>query len=427
MSPSASRYRLLGDAGVYPYGTSLTDGNTEDPDAVFGSPERRREVEEGLLRKLDLRVAFLVLVYIMNLMDRSNVAAARLKGLEEDLHMTGQQFNTLVGILSVGYVLMQIPSYKRDELGLRMAYFTCGSSISNAFGSLAASGILAVTDRILGYAAWRWLFFIEGSFTCIIAIVAFYVVPDFPTTPASWLTIEEQVLAQKRMEEDICSVEQDGTKSIEGNGLMEALADWRVWWLAITTTILFATQSYTNFFPTLAATMGYDPTITLLLCAPPWLVATATSFFVVRHSDATRNRFWHIAGPISMGILGFMMAILTMNTAIRYVSLFFMTQSLVAYIVLLAWISNSILEPPKRAVAIAFANTSAHFGNIGTSYLWPAAWGPSYARSYMICLWASVVSMSMLWVYRTHLKRLNEELEANERILGLPAGFRFIT
>lgn len=41
------------------------------------------------------------------LSDRS----ARLKGLEEDLHMTGRQFNTLISIMYVGYVLSQIPSY----------------------------------------------------------------------------------------------------------------------------------------------------------------------------------------------------------------------------------------------------------------------------------------------------------------------------
>jgi len=38
-------------------------------------------------------------------------SAARLKGLEEDLHLTGQQFNTLISIMYVGYTLTQIPSY----------------------------------------------------------------------------------------------------------------------------------------------------------------------------------------------------------------------------------------------------------------------------------------------------------------------------
>jgi hypothetical protein len=39
------------------------------------------------------------------------LSAARLQGFEADLHLQGQQFNTLLGILYVGYILMQIPSY----------------------------------------------------------------------------------------------------------------------------------------------------------------------------------------------------------------------------------------------------------------------------------------------------------------------------
>ena len=45
--------------------------------------------------------------------------------------------------------------YKRDELGLRTALLYCGSLISNAFGSLIASGILDSMDGKLGRAAWR--------------------------------------------------------------------------------------------------------------------------------------------------------------------------------------------------------------------------------------------------------------------------------
>ena len=40
-----------------------------------------------------------------------------------------------------------------------------------------------------------------------------------------------------------------------------------------------------------------------------------------RHSDATKDRFWHIAVPIFIGITGFAIGMLTMNTAARYLSL----------------------------------------------------------------------------------------------------------
>jgi len=45
--------------------------------------------------------------------------------------------------------------YKREELGYRTAFFTAGIGLSNAFGSLLASGILATMEGFLGYAAWR--------------------------------------------------------------------------------------------------------------------------------------------------------------------------------------------------------------------------------------------------------------------------------
>ena len=47
--------------------------------------------------------------------------------------------------------------YTRRELGLRTAILYCGNIISNAFGALLASGILAGLDGKLGHAAWRYV------------------------------------------------------------------------------------------------------------------------------------------------------------------------------------------------------------------------------------------------------------------------------
>ena len=38
-------------------------------------------------------------------------SAARLRGFEEDLGLTGNQFATILSILYVGYISMQVPSY----------------------------------------------------------------------------------------------------------------------------------------------------------------------------------------------------------------------------------------------------------------------------------------------------------------------------
>ncbi|KAG1877317.1 MFS general substrate transporter [Suillus subluteus] len=446
-------------------------------------------VEKRLLHKLDLRMTFLVLVYIMNIMDRYNVAAARLHGFEEDLSMTGNQFNTLLSVLYVGYLLTQAPSnmilnrmkrpssylsccmiawaaitvfmgvvqtyhaalilrffigfaeaaffpgavfllsrwYKKNELGLRTAVLFCGSSISNAFGALIASGILGSLDGTLGFSAWRWLFFVEGALTIVVAVSAIWILPDFPSTPSVWLSPDEQTLAKRRMEEEIPAIGHEGKPEENFSALAEALVDWRVWWLGVALHLLVCSQSFSIFFPTLSATMGYSATTSLLLCAPPWILGTATSFVVARHSDVTGDRFWHIVGPLLVGIAGFTMAISTMNTAVRYLSLFFMAQSSVAYVVCLTWAMNTFSQSQsKRAAAIALVNTMAVAGFISSSYFWPSSWGPSYVNSYLICILASVVCITMCWVFREHLSRCNKAAEAEEKVLGLPEGFRYL-
>lgn len=75
--------------------------------------DERQDAETSLRRKIDIRLLpMVVLMYIMNYLDRNNIAAARLAGLETDLHLdaSGVQYSTAVSILFVGYLLMQVPS-----------------------------------------------------------------------------------------------------------------------------------------------------------------------------------------------------------------------------------------------------------------------------------------------------------------------------
>ncbi|KIK49027.1 hypothetical protein CY34DRAFT_797410 [Suillus luteus UH-Slu-Lm8-n1] len=465
-------------------------GSSEDSSTFALDYIDRSTVEKRLLRKLDLRVAFLVLVYIINYMDRTNAAAARLRSYEEDLGMVGNQFNTLTSILYVGYLLTQAPSnmilhhmkkpslylsscmaiwgvltvfmgavqtyhaalilrffigfveaaffpgavfllsrwYKQNELGLRTALLACGASISNAFGALFASGILGSLDGTLGFAGWRWLFFVEGALTIVVAVSAGYILPDFPSTPSVWLLPDEQILAKQRMEEEVVLKNEHKIKPGQDySGLVEALTDWRIWWVGVALSLMVSSMSFGIFFPTLSATMGYNATTSLLLCAPPWILGTATSFVVARHSDVTGDRFWHVVGPQLVGITGFLLAICTMNTTLRYISLFLMTQSPVAYVVSLTWVMNTFSQSQsKRAAAIALINSMASSGVIVSSYFWPSSWGPSYVNSYMICILTSILSMAMLWVFRGHLSRCNEAAEAEEQSLGLPKGLRYL-
>ena len=165
-----------------------------------------------------------------------------------------------------------------------------------------ASGILSGMRGKLGHAAWRsvaqssgqkcslivihfrWLFFIEGTLTIVVAIIAVFVIPDFPQYASRFLSPEEMRLAKLRMQEDVGIGDSDEseTKGSHFPGLFDALSDWRVYWLAFALASLVVSLSFNAFFPTLTETLGYSPTVTLLLCAPPWIFATLVSFAVSR-------------------------------------------------------------------------------------------------------------------------------------------------
>ena len=85
------------------------------------------------------------------------------------------------------------------------------------------------------------------------------------------------------MEEDYAGIGDQG-ETEKGNkaGFVSAITDWKVWWLALALTSMVISLSFNAFFPTLSATMGYNRTITLLLCAPPWIFATLVAFAVTR-------------------------------------------------------------------------------------------------------------------------------------------------
>jgi hypothetical protein len=88
------------------------DGSPTNESRAFGppplvkamSPERRIEAELALRKKIDLRLLpMVILMYIMNYLDRNNIAAARLAGLEDDLNLTSVQYSVSRAPFQVPY------------------------------------------------------------------------------------------------------------------------------------------------------------------------------------------------------------------------------------------------------------------------------------------------------------------------------------
>ena len=72
-------------------------------------PQRKAYHTSRLVRKVDFRLlSLLILMYLLNFLDRSNLAQARFGTLEKDLGMRKADFNLTTGFLFVVYVFIAL-------------------------------------------------------------------------------------------------------------------------------------------------------------------------------------------------------------------------------------------------------------------------------------------------------------------------------
>jgi len=446
-------------------------------DGELLDPEIRPVAERKLVRTLDMRLMpTIIVIFILNYIDRVAVTAAKLQGLTQDLHLTDLQYNTVIAILYATYVPAQIPSnmllnrisrpslyipfcvviwgvtsactgltrnyagilicrvfiglpeaafypgamyllsrwYTRKELAFRGAIIYGGLLISNAFGSLIAAGILSGLQGARGIAAWRWLFYIEGCITICVGFIAIALLPDYPHN-TRWLSPAQRRLAQVRLAEDAGEADEDAANESAMVGLILALKDPKVLIMAVMCCSQLLGLGFINFFPTIAGTLGYSTTITLLLCAPPWILATIVCAANAWNADRTGERFFHQCWPWWGVMVGYIIGVSTMSVGARYVAMFLMASGYAGFALTAVWVSNAIPRPPaKRSAAIGIVNGFGNIGNLIASYTWEAQWSPDYHQSMYIGIAAFALSSTLAFVVRGMLIRENKQLDHDE-------------
>lgn len=160
---------------------TTTRTRREPPELVKNlSLEERQHSEKALVRKIDLRLLpMIVLMYIMNYLDRNNIAAARLAGLQDPqskggLDLTSTQYLTALSILFVGYILMQIPSnlflnkIGKPALYLPTVMIVWGVISAATAGAQSYGGLIAIRF-FLGFVEAAYfagcLFFLSSWYT----------------------------------------------------------------------------------------------------------------------------------------------------------------------------------------------------------------------------------------------------------------------
>ncbi|KAK5046109.1 hypothetical protein LTR84_008566 [Exophiala bonariae] len=371
-----------------------------------------KTLERRVVRKLDCTlVPMLWIMYLFNYLDRNNIAQARLNSFEKDLGLKGNQFN----IALHGYATT-LEHATVSELALRTAILYSGLILATAFSGLLAAGIFSGLDQVKGLAGWQWLFILEGAGCFLISMIALVVLPDFPgqkTGSARWLfSDEERTFLAERIKKD--RVSEDEIDRSVWTGLRAALLDIKTWLFTLTLTLNHSAYGFNNFFPTIVKGFGFgNNTITLILTAPPYLLAAFVAFGVARSSDRRKERGWHIAIPTIFSCIGFIISVATLNRPARYTAAFlYIAGCFSSNALIFSWASNSLSQSPeKRACATAVINVLSQLGNIWSPYFFPSDQGPRYTMA-MLLMMASTVgcgltAISIKWL----LIRANRRLE----------------
>ncbi|KXH36158.1 TNA1 is necessary for nicotinic acid import into the cell [Colletotrichum nymphaeae SA-01] len=403
------------------------------------SEEELKSLEKKLIRKVDLRMLpTMILIYIMNYLDRNAIGSARLGGLEKDLGLTGNEFQLICGathsfggLLATRFFLGFVEAafypgclatlsswYVRKELGVRTGLFYSGSMLSGAFSGLITAGITNGMDGARGLLAWRWLFIIEGSLTVAIALGAFFVLPDFPAN-TKWLTEQERQLAMWRMEVDAAG-EEDWTSSSSQpifDGFKMILVDPINWILVVLVYGAASSISINSFFPTVVASLGKDRITTLLLTSPPYLLACIVCAAVSWNADRMNERYWHTVAPLACSLVGFIISSAATGIGPRYFGAMIMLPGIyTGFNMSMVWTANTIYRPTaKRAAAVAFNNAFSTLSGIYGSYLYPNNATPRFVLAFSVNAAMALMAIIAATVLHFVLKRENKKLEMREQ------------
>ncbi|GAP88183.1 putative nicotinamide mononucleotide permease [Rosellinia necatrix] len=461
----------------------VEDVGAERPiDAALLMPANLAALSEDEYKKLGKRATLkmdfvimpsLVIMYILNYLDRQNLASARLAGIEEELGLHGVQYETCVSILFVGYILLQVPSnmvlgtikwpgiyicggmavwgavsalmstvqsfgglltarifigvveaiffpgalyflslfYNRKQYALRAAILYSGSQLGNAIGGLFAIGVLRL-DGQRGMSGWRWLFLIEGVLTTGLAFIFALILPNSNQKILGMSKIECEWVQWNML------VDQGQNNNSEEitmrQGFILAVTDPKTWLLTGTLYAIFIDGAITNFFPSVVGGLGYDQTTTYGLTAPPFILCVIFMLIIGFNSDRKQERWLHIVAPLIITAVANIITLSTLNVAARYVAILLLPGSFYsAGVVTLSWVSNSLSQPaPKRAAAIAIVNAICNTPNIWGSYLYFGA--PRYTVAFIVNLVAVVLAIGFATATRIYLRQQNAKLDRGE-------------
>ncbi|MCJ1239714.1 hypothetical protein MMC14_007712 [Varicellaria rhodocarpa] len=428
---------LIADERSWP---SKADGqvvlSTDDGAATtFMTPAAERAV----VWKFDLRILpVLAVMYLFNSLDKSNLGNAKTAGLEKTLGLKGDQYNIILSVFFVPYVLTApflgilgkklgpnrvLPTmmcffgcctvlvtavmnfsgllalrwflgmaesaffplviyylttfYRRGELARRLAIFYAAQSIASAFSGLLAFGVFQIKTGSL--ADWRYLFIIEGCCTICFSIFAFWYLPQSASV-ASFLTPEQKDIAYCRMQTDSSSIVNEKFNFRDSLGIFKHPTSWLI--LGIEICLGVPLQSVQLFLPQIIGRLGYSAVKTNLYTVAPNVSGAVMLLVLAFTSDFTRLRFPFVAAGFLFTFIGFIIYVaidVEKQLHVAYFASFMMTWGTSAPSVLLdVWYNNNIAHEGRRILLTSIAVPLANLMGVVSSNIFQNKDAPKY-------------------------------------------------
>ncbi|KAL4962509.1 putative MFS transporter [Aspergillus stella-maris] len=370
------------------------------------------KAERALCRRFDLRLMpVLAVMYLFNALDKGNLGNAETDGMSDDLNFKPGQYNLLLSIFFVPYVIFAPPIamlgkrfspakvlpilmfsfgsftliassahnfgsmfalrwflgmseaaffplviyylttfYRRAELARRLALFYAASNIANAFAGLIAFGVFQIKNTPMSQ--WRYLFIIEGSATVTFSLFAFWYLPR-SAAEAKFLSAEEKALAFHRIQVDSSAVVNEKFNFREALGIFRHPSTYG--FLAIEICLGVPLQGVSLFMPQIVQRLGYSTVKTNLYTVAPNITGAVMLLILAFSSDAVRLRSPFIVLGFLFTFTGFMIYAsindIESQIQVAYFATFMMTWGTSAPSVLLStWYNNNIAHEGRRVL-----------------------------------------------------------------------------
>jgi MFS transporter, ACS family, tartrate transporter len=411
-------------------------------------------VQARIVRKVALRlIPFLAVAYLLNYLDRTNIAFANLT-MSEDLGLSETGYGLASGLFFVGYVFLEVPSNLalhrfgarrwiarimvtwgivaigiafvnspatlytgRILLGVAEAGFFPGVMLymtwwfpravrvrliglfmialpaSSALGAPLSGAIIEYLHGFLGLAGWRVMFLIEGVPTVALGIAAWFYLTDRPRQ-AQWLSSDEREWLDTTM-----AAEQTATAEGGHTSVRRSLRDARVWILGFVYFGLgYGLFALSFFLPTIVAgfaeSFHTDFSIfeSALIVAIPFTVGAIALVIWAQHSDRTGERVWHVALPTLLAAITVPVALYMRSPAGAMAIISLTAIGIYAAFPVFWYLPSTFLTGTAAASGIAVVNTMGAVAGFAAPYI--TGWLLDLTGTSKAGLWVVGVVMS---------------------------------